>query len=78
MLNYKNLNLRLQAEFYSMAEGEQSVLIVEPYKSEILPFWKFKMPADAKKSTAAIKKLFKAFKKQDDIAGAILRGELFT
>ena len=23
-----------------MAEGEQGVLIVEPYKSEILPFWK--------------------------------------
>ena len=50
-----------------MAKGEQGVLLVEPYKSEILPFWKFKTPADAKKSTAAIKKLFKAFKKQDDI-----------
>ena len=41
-----------------MAEGEQGVLIVEPYKSKILPFWKFKTPADAKKSTAAIKKNF--------------------
>ena len=49
-----------------MAKGEQGVLLVEPYKSQILPFWKFKTPADAKKSTAAIKKLFKAFKKQDD------------
>ena len=58
-----------------MAKGEQGFLLVEPYKSEILPFWKFKMPADAKKSTAAIKKLFKVFKKQYDIAGAILRGE---
>ena len=58
-----------------MAKNEQGVLPVEPYKSEILPFWKFKMPADAKKSTAAMKKLFKAFKKQDDIAGAILRSE---
>ena len=65
-LTYKNLNLGLQAELYLMAKGEQGVLLVEPYKSEILPFWKFKTPADAKKSTAAIKKLFKAFKKQDD------------
>lgn len=65
-LDYKNLELRLQAELYLMAKGEQGVLLAEPYKSEILPFWKFKTPADAKKSTAAIKKLFKAFKKQDD------------
>ena len=42
-----------------MAKGEQGFLLVEPYKSEILPFWKFKMPADAKKSTAAIKNFFK-------------------
>ena len=58
-----------------MAKGEQGVLLVEPYKSEILPFWQFKTPADAKKSSAAIKKLFKAFKKQDNITGTILRGE---
>ena len=41
-----------------MAKGDQGVLPVEPNKSEILQFWKFKTPADAKKSTAAIKKLF--------------------
>ena len=58
-----------------MAKGEQGFLLVEPYKSEILPFWKFKMPADAKNLQPPLKKLFKAFKKQDDIAGAILRGE---
>ena len=58
-----------------MGKGEPSVLLVEPYKSVILPFWKSKTPADAKKSSAAIKKLFKAFKKQDDIGGAILRDE---
>ena len=52
-----------------MVKGEQGVLLVEPYKSEILPFWKFKTPADAKKSAAAITKLFKAYKKQRDFAG---------
>ena len=55
-----------------MAKNEQGVLPVEPYKSEILPFWKFKTPGDAQKSTATTEKLFKAFKKQDDTAGAIL------
>ena len=68
-LDYKNLDLRLQPELYRMGKGEQGVLLVEPYKSEILPFWKFKTPADAKKSAAAITKLFKAYKKQRDFAG---------
>lgn len=68
-LDYKNLNVRLQPELYRMGKGEQGVLLVEPYKSEILPFWKFKTPADAKKSAAAITKLFRAYKKQRDFAG---------
>ena len=42
LLNYKNLNLRLQPELYRMGKGEQGVLLVEPYKSEILPFWNLK------------------------------------
>ncbi len=68
-LNYDSLNLRLQPELYRMGKGEQGVLLVEPYKSEILPYWKFKTPADAKKSAAKIKNLFTAYKKQHDFVG---------
>ena len=68
-LDYKNLNLRLQPELYRMGKGEQGVLLVEPYKGEILPYWKFRTPADAKKSAVAIKKLFRAYKKQHDFVG---------
>jgi hypothetical protein len=68
-LNYKEINIRLQPELYRMGKGEQGVLLVEPYKSEILPYWKFKTPADAKKSAATIKKLFTEYKKQNDFAG---------
>ena len=68
-LDYKNLILTLQPELYRMGKGEQGVLLVEPYKSENFPFWKFKTPADAKKSAAAITKLFKDYKKQLDFAG---------
>ena len=42
-------------------EGEQGVLLVEPYKSELLPHWKFKTVAEAKKSSAKIYKLFLAY-----------------
>ena len=36
-LDYKNLDLRTQPELYRVGRGEQGVLLVEPYKSEILP-----------------------------------------
>lgn len=42
--DYKNLNLRKHPELYGTGRGEQGVLLVEPYKSEILPYWKFKTP----------------------------------
>ena len=29
---------------YRTEKGEQGVLLVEPYKLEILPYWKFKTP----------------------------------
>ena len=37
----KKINFRERPELYRIGRGEQGVLLVEPYKSEILPFWKF-------------------------------------
>ena len=42
--NYKTLDLRKNPELYKVGIGEQGVLLVEPYKSEILPYWRFKTP----------------------------------
>lgn len=69
-LDYKNLNLRDQPELYRTGIGEQGVLLVEPYKSEILPYWKFKTPDMAKKSAQKIYALFKEYLKSDDFVGA--------
>jgi hypothetical protein len=69
-LDYKNLNLRDQPELYRTGVGEQGVLLVEPYKSEILPHWKFKTPAIAKKSAQKIYTLFKDYVAEDDFIGA--------
>ena len=68
-LDYKNLDLRKHPELYKTGKGEQGVLLVEPYKSEILPYWKFKTPAIAKKSSKDIYRLFLAYKKQQDFIG---------
>lgn len=68
-LNYKQLDLRRQPELYRTGKGEQGVLLVEPYKSEILPYWKFKTPEIAKKSAKKIYSLFLNYKKQGDFVG---------
>lgn len=68
-LNYKKLNLRQHPKLYRVGKGEQGVLLVEPYKSEILPYWKFKTPEIAKRSAKAIYKLFVQYKKEKDFVG---------
>jgi hypothetical protein len=45
------------------------VLLVEPYKSEILPHWRFKTPEIAENSANKIYKLFLAYKKAKDFVG---------
>lgn len=68
-LDYKNLDLRKQPELYRIGKGEQGVLLVEPYKSDILPHWRFKTPEIASESSAKIYELFLEYKKQKDFVG---------
>lgn len=68
-LDFKNIDFRRQPERYRVGKGEQGVLLVEPYKSEILPHWRFKDPAVAQESAAAIYALFLQYKKEGDFAG---------
>lgn len=68
-LDYKNLDLRTHPGLYRTGVGEQGVLLVEPYKSEILPHWRFKTPAIAKDSAAKIYDLFLHYKAQEDFVG---------
>lgn len=69
-LDYENLNLREQPELYAIGRGEQGVLLVEPYKSEILPFWRFKNTEVALESSSKIYELFLQYLKVDDFVGA--------
>ena len=69
-LDYKNINLRKNPELYRIGRGEQGVLLIEPYKSEILPSWKFKSEKIAKASAAKIYKLFLAYIRQNEFVGA--------
>lgn len=46
------------------------VLTAEPYKSEILPHWKFKTPEVAETSAKKIYEMFLDYLKSDDFVGA--------
>lgn len=68
-LDYKNLNLRDRPQLYHIGLGEQGVLSVEPYKSEILPLWRFKTPDIAEKSSQELKAKFYEYLEQNDFIG---------
>jgi hypothetical protein len=68
-LDYKNLNLRERPELYRIGIGEQGVLLVEPYKSEILPYWRFATPELARESSQKIYEMFLEYKAQNDFVG---------
>ncbi|WP_226999049.1 DUF4385 domain-containing protein [Flavisolibacter tropicus] len=68
-LDFKSINFREHPELYQVGKGEQGVLLVEPYKSEILPHWRFKTPAIAQASANQIFKLFLDYKEQQDFVG---------
>ncbi|HEV2662134.1 MAG TPA: DUF4385 domain-containing protein [Ktedonobacteraceae bacterium] len=68
-LDYKNTDFRANPHLYRVGKGEQGVLLVEPYKSEILPFWRFKTPEIAHESSEKIYELFLAYKEQQDFVG---------
>lgn len=48
--DFSKIDFRKQPERYQIGKGEQGVLSVEPYKSEILPHWRFKTPKIALES----------------------------
>ncbi|EAS0996128.1 DUF4385 domain-containing protein [Salmonella enterica] len=64
--DFSSIDFRQQPELYQVGRGEQGVLLVEPYKSEILPFWRYKDEASAMKSAEQIYQLFEAYRQQDD------------
>jgi len=68
-LDFKNVDFRQQPELYRIGKGEQGVLLIEPYKSEILPHWRFKTPDIAKVSAEKIYELFENYKAQKDFVG---------
>ena len=67
--DYSAINFRKNPQLYQIGRGEQGVLLAQPYKSEILPHWRFKTPEIARISANKIYKIFLAYKKERDFVG---------
>jgi hypothetical protein len=69
-LDFKATDFRQHPDLYRVGVGEQGVLLVEPYKSEILPHWRFRTPDVAQASAEQIYRLFEAYLDKDEFVGA--------
>ena len=54
---------------YRIARGEQGVLTFEPYKSALLPHWRFKNPSTARNSSSILYERFLAYNDHGDFVG---------
>ncbi|KAL8709980.1 MAG: hypothetical protein Q9220_005431 [cf. Caloplaca sp. 1 TL-2023] len=54
---------------YRIGRGEQGVLTFEPYKSALLPLWKFRTPALALTSSSSLWAAFLQYERDDDFVG---------
>lgn len=68
-LDFDHIDFRKESGKYRVGRGEQGVLLVEPYKSEILPYWRFKTPEIAKESSEKIYRMFLDYKQDGDFVG---------
>ena len=68
-LDFATIDFRERPDLYRVGVGEQGVLLVEPYKSEILPHWRFRTPEIARESSERIFALFEEYKRNGDFVG---------
>ena len=69
-LDFDRTDFRAHPELYRIGRGEQGVLLVQPYKSELLPHWRFRTPDIARTSAQTIYDRFEQYLKQEDFVGA--------
>ena len=70
-LDYKSIDFSLKEnrKLYRIGRGEQGVLLVRPYTHDICPFWVFRTPELAVKSSNHIYGMYLDYRDQKDFIG---------
>jgi len=66
---YLGIDFKEHPEKYPIGRGEEGVLLAEPYKSELLPHWRFATPEKAKISAEKIFSMFQNYGSHGDFVG---------
>jgi|GEM_PF-636984 len=66
---YRAIDFRKHPELYRVGRGEEGVLVAEPYRSELLPLWRFRTPEVARASAAALWSAFVRYRRARDYVG---------
>jgi len=69
-LDFGKIDFRKRPSLYRIGRGEQGVLLVEPYKSEICQHWRFRTPNIARISAQKIYEMFENYLSSGDFVGA--------
>ncbi len=68
-LDFQIIDFRARPDLYRVGRSEQGVLLVQPYKDELLPHWRFKTPAIAHASASTLYEKYLSYKAKDDFVG---------
>ena len=68
--DFDTIDYRKNPEMYIIGRGEQGVLLVEPYKSDICKHWRFRTPEVAFNSATKIYSMFDEYLRVGDFVGA--------
>jgi hypothetical protein len=68
--DFAAIDFRKRPDLHRIGRGEQGVLLVEPYKSELLPHWTFKTAEAARGSASTIYGMFEGYLTAGDFPGA--------
>lgn len=69
-LDFENINFKKRPKLYRIGRGEDGVLLVQPYTSEIAPLWQFEDVEKATESSEKIFELFLNYLENNDFVGA--------
>ncbi|HET6399601.1 MAG TPA: DUF4385 family protein [Candidatus Thermoplasmatota archaeon] len=63
------VDVRSDPKAYRVGQGEEGVFRYQPYKSELLPLWRFATPESARRSSEAILAMFLEYRRRGDGVG---------
>ncbi len=66
---FDGVDLRAEPQKYRIGRGEYGVFHAQPYKSELMPLWRFRTPDIARESAAALYAKFAEYRDAGDFVG---------